>query len=105
MTSLRGRHHPGDFYEDRKNHSGRGRASRADLSKGHSRDHQRRIKPLMPELNEVCGAFWLGIKIYIYIKADFTVEVDLTPLHTCYEYPSQVLRSKWAAQDTRSNAS
>ncbi|XP_017315843.1 YTH domain-containing protein 1 isoform X1 [Ictalurus punctatus] len=52
VTSLRGRHHPGDFYEDRKNHSGRGRASRADLSKGHSRDHQRRIKPLMPELNE-----------------------------------------------------
>ncbi|KAF4072891.1 hypothetical protein AMELA_G00252690 [Ameiurus melas] len=52
VTSLRGRHHPGDFYEDRKNHSGRGRASRVDLSKGHSRDHQRRIKPLMPELNE-----------------------------------------------------
>lgn len=56
MTSLRGRHHPDDFYEDRKNHSGRGRASRADLSKAHSRDHHRRIKPLMPELNEVCGA-------------------------------------------------
>ncbi|XP_060768566.1 YTH domain-containing protein 1 isoform X2 [Neoarius graeffei] len=52
VTSLRGRHHPDDFYEDRKNHSGRGRASRSDLSKGHSRDHQRRIKPLMPELNE-----------------------------------------------------
>ncbi|MCJ8748450.1 hypothetical protein PDJAM_G00165020 [Pangasius djambal] len=52
VTSLRGRHHPDDFYEDRKNHSARGRASRADLSKGHSRDHQRRIKPLMPELNE-----------------------------------------------------
>ncbi|KAM9441043.1 YTH domain-containing protein 1 isoform 3-T3 [Clarias gariepinus] len=52
MTSLRGRHHPDDFYEDRKNHSGRGRAPRADLSKGHSREHQRRIKPLMPELNE-----------------------------------------------------
>ncbi|GAA6074042.1 YTH domain-containing protein 1 isoform X1 [Tachysurus ichikawai] len=52
MTSLRGRHHPDDFYEERKNHSGRGRASRAELSKGHSRDHQRRIKPLIPELNE-----------------------------------------------------
>ncbi|XP_053086312.1 YTH domain-containing protein 1 isoform X1 [Pangasianodon hypophthalmus] len=52
VTSLTGRHHPDDFYEDRKNHSGRGRTSRADLSKGHSRDHQRRIKPLMPELNE-----------------------------------------------------
>lgn len=55
MTSLRGRHHPDDFYEERKNHSGRGRASRAELSKGHSRDHQRRIKPLIPELNEVRG--------------------------------------------------
>ncbi|KAL7835028.1 hypothetical protein SRHO_G00292750 [Serrasalmus rhombeus] len=59
VTSLRGRHPPDDFYDDRKNHSGRGGASRADLSKGHnekplnrSRDQQRRIKPLMPELNE-----------------------------------------------------
>ncbi|XP_072513848.1 YTH domain-containing protein 1 isoform X1 [Salminus brasiliensis] len=59
MTSLRGRHPPDDFYDERKNHSGRSTTSRADLSKGHSekplnrsRDQQRRIKPLMPELNE-----------------------------------------------------
>ncbi|KAI5615694.1 YTH domain-containing protein 1, partial [Silurus asotus] len=52
VTSMRGRHHPDDFYEDRRNHSGRGRAPRTDLSKGHSRDHHRRIKPLMPELNQ-----------------------------------------------------
>uniref|UniRef100_A0A8B9K4Z7 YTH domain-containing family protein n=1 Tax=Astyanax mexicanus TaxID=7994 RepID=A0A8B9K4Z7_ASTMX len=63
VTNLRGRHPPEDFYDDRKNHSGRGGSSRADLSKGHSekplnrsRDQQRRIKPLMPELNEVGGA-------------------------------------------------
>ncbi|KAF7688514.1 YTH domain-containing protein 1 isoform X2 [Silurus meridionalis] len=52
VISMRGRHHPDDFYEDRRNHSGRGRAPRTDLSKGHSRDHHRRIKPLMPELNQ-----------------------------------------------------
>ncbi|RXN24551.1 YTH domain-containing 1 isoform X1 [Labeo rohita] len=58
-SSLRGRHAPEDLYEDRKNHAGRGGASRADLSKGYgekglsrSRDSQRRIKPLLPELTE-----------------------------------------------------
>ncbi|XP_056314822.1 YTH domain-containing protein 1 [Danio aesculapii] len=58
-SNPRGRHAPEDLYDDRKNHSGRGGASRADLSKGYgekglssSRDTQRRIKPLMPELTE-----------------------------------------------------
>uniref|UniRef100_A0A8C2AUB7 YTH domain-containing family protein n=1 Tax=Cyprinus carpio TaxID=7962 RepID=A0A8C2AUB7_CYPCA len=59
-SNLRGRHAPEDLYEDRKIHAGRGGASRADLSKGYgekslsrSRDAQRRIKPLLPELTEV----------------------------------------------------
>nr|XP_021331805.1 YTH domain-containing protein 1 isoform X1 [Danio rerio] len=59
-SNPRGRHAPEDLYDDRKNHSGRGGASRADLSKGYgekglssSRDSQRRIKPLMPELTEM----------------------------------------------------
>uniref|UniRef100_A0A673LG01 YTH domain-containing family protein n=1 Tax=Sinocyclocheilus rhinocerous TaxID=307959 RepID=A0A673LG01_9TELE len=59
-SNLRGRHAPEELYEDRKNHAGRGGASRADLSKGYgekglsrSRDSQRLIKPLLPELTEV----------------------------------------------------
>ncbi len=59
-SNLRARHAPEDLYKDRKNHAGRGGASRADLSKGYgekglsrSRDSQRRIKPLLPELTEV----------------------------------------------------
>lgn len=59
-SNLKGRHAPEDLYEDRKNHAGRGSASRADLSKGYgekglsrSRESQRRIKPLLPELTEV----------------------------------------------------
>uniref|UniRef100_A0A8C1P1U5 YTH domain-containing family protein n=1 Tax=Cyprinus carpio TaxID=7962 RepID=A0A8C1P1U5_CYPCA len=58
-SNLRGRHAPEELYEDRKNHAGRGGASRADVSKGYgekglsrSRDSQRRIKPLLPELTE-----------------------------------------------------
>uniref|UniRef100_A0A673LCX7 YTH domain-containing family protein n=1 Tax=Sinocyclocheilus rhinocerous TaxID=307959 RepID=A0A673LCX7_9TELE len=58
-SNLRGRHAPEELYEDRKNHAGRGGASRADLSKGYgekglsrSRDSQRLIKPLLPELTE-----------------------------------------------------
>lgn len=58
-SNLRARHAPEDLYKDRKNHAGRGGASRADLSKGYgekglsrSRDSQRRIKPLLPELTE-----------------------------------------------------
>ncbi|XP_062844558.1 YTH domain-containing protein 1 isoform X6 [Trichomycterus rosablanca] len=47
-SSVRGRHTSAHFYEDGKSHSGRGRSSRADISKGQSRDHQRR----MPELKE-----------------------------------------------------
>ncbi|KAK7165502.1 hypothetical protein R3I94_003763 [Phoxinus phoxinus] len=56
-SNPRGRHAPEDIYDDRKNHTGRG--SRADLPKGYSekglsrsRDSQRRIKPLLPELTE-----------------------------------------------------
>ncbi|XP_039518065.1 YTH domain-containing protein 1 isoform X3 [Pimephales promelas] len=56
-SNPRGRHAPEDIYDDRKNHAGRG--SRADLPKGYSekgpsrsRDSQRRIKPLLPELTE-----------------------------------------------------
>ncbi|XP_042610485.1 YTH domain-containing protein 1-like isoform X2 [Cyprinus carpio] len=59
-SNLRGRHAPEELYEDRKNHAGRGGASRADVSKGYgekglsrSRDSQRRIKPLLPELTEM----------------------------------------------------
>uniref|UniRef100_A0A4W4GNX4 YTH domain-containing family protein n=1 Tax=Electrophorus electricus TaxID=8005 RepID=A0A4W4GNX4_ELEEL len=59
LTNLRSRHPPDDYYDDRKNHSGRGGSSRVDLSKGHSektlsrsREQQRRIRPLMPELTE-----------------------------------------------------
>uniref|UniRef100_A0A8C1XPL8 YTH domain-containing family protein n=2 Tax=Cyprinus carpio TaxID=7962 RepID=A0A8C1XPL8_CYPCA len=55
-SNLRGRHAPEELYEDRKNHAGRGGASRADVSKGYgekglsrSRDSQRRIKPLLPD--------------------------------------------------------
>ncbi|XP_051751573.1 YTH domain-containing protein 1 isoform X2 [Ctenopharyngodon idella] len=57
-SNPRGRHAPEDLYDDRKNHAGRG--SRADLPKGYSekgpsrsRDSQRRIKPLLPELAEM----------------------------------------------------
>ncbi|XP_067293687.1 YTH domain-containing protein 1 isoform X2 [Pseudorasbora parva] len=57
-SNPRGRHAPEDLYDDRKNHAGRG--SRADLPKGYSekglsrsRDSQRRIKPLLPELTEM----------------------------------------------------
>ncbi|XP_077062916.1 YTH domain-containing protein 1 isoform X2 [Siphateles boraxobius] len=57
-SNPRGRHAPEDIYDDRKNHTGRG--SRADLPKGYSekglsrsRDSQRRIKPLLPELTEM----------------------------------------------------
>ncbi|XP_039518064.1 YTH domain-containing protein 1 isoform X2 [Pimephales promelas] len=57
-SNPRGRHAPEDIYDDRKNHAGRG--SRADLPKGYSekgpsrsRDSQRRIKPLLPELTEM----------------------------------------------------
>lgn len=60
LANPRGRHVPEDFYDDRKNHAVRGGASRGDPPKGHSdkpltrsRDSQRRIKPLMPELSEV----------------------------------------------------
>ncbi|CAM4534137.1 unnamed protein product [Leuciscus chuanchicus] len=56
-SNPRGRHTPEDIYDDRKNHTGRG--SRADLPKvysekglSRSRDSQRRIKPLLPELTE-----------------------------------------------------
>ncbi|XP_012685651.1 YTH domain-containing protein 1 isoform X1 [Clupea harengus] len=59
LANPRGRHVPEDFYDDRKNHAVRGGASRGDPPKGHSdkpltrsRDSQRRIKPLMPELSE-----------------------------------------------------
>lgn len=84
-TSLRGRHHPDDFYDDRKNHSGRGRPSRTELSKSHSRDHQRRIKPLLPELSEVCGALWPCIVVMMrqllqlrYARAQFTLGINVS---------------------------
>ncbi|XP_076139847.1 YTH domain-containing protein 1 isoform X2 [Alosa pseudoharengus] len=60
LTNPRGRHLPEEFYDDRKNHGARGSTSRGDPLKGHSdkpltrsRDAQRRIKPLMPELSEL----------------------------------------------------
>lgn len=60
LTNPRGRHLSEEFYDDRKNHGARGGASRGDPLKAHSdkpltrsRDAQRRIKPLMPELSEV----------------------------------------------------
>lgn len=63
-SNPRGRHAPDDLYEDRKSHGGRGSAPQSDLSKGYgdkgmsrSRDSQRRIKPLMRDLTEVCNRF------------------------------------------------
>lgn len=60
LSNPRGRHLSEEFYDDRKSHGVRGSASRGDPLKGHSdkpltrsRDAQRRIKPLMPELSEV----------------------------------------------------
>lgn len=60
LANPRGRHLSEEFYDDRKSHGVRGGASRGDPLKGHSdkpltrsRDAQRRIKPLMPELSEV----------------------------------------------------
>ncbi|XP_051545292.1 YTH domain-containing protein 1 isoform X2 [Myxocyprinus asiaticus] len=59
-SNPRGRHAPENVYDERKNHAGRGDASRGDLPKvygekglSRSRDSQRRIKPLLPELTEM----------------------------------------------------
>lgn len=60
LSNPRGRHTAEELYDDRRNHGVRGGHSRGQPSKGHSekpltrsRDTQRRIKPLMPELSEV----------------------------------------------------
>ncbi|XP_063067089.1 YTH domain-containing protein 1 isoform X1 [Engraulis encrasicolus] len=59
LSNPRGRHTAEELYDDRRNHGVRGGHSRGQPSKGHSekpltrsRDTQRRIKPLMPELSE-----------------------------------------------------
>lgn len=83
-SNPRGRHAPEDIYDDRKNHTGRG--SRADLPKGYSekglsrsRDSQRRIKPLLPELTEVR-------------EDGFCIEMDLKPIIHSY------IKNKWQTE-------